>query len=128
MLLKCCTQYVSKFGNSAMATGLDNVSFHCNTKEGQCQREFKLHTIVLISHAIIGRPCSKSFKLGFSSTYLRTSKFISSVRKRQRNLRSNCRRSLDLEKGREFQENIYFCFINYTKALGCVDHKKLESS
>ena len=45
MLLKCCTQYVSKFGNSAMATGLGNVSFHCNTKEGQCQRVFKLSYI-----------------------------------------------------------------------------------
>ena len=33
-----------------------------------------------------------------------------------------------IKKGREFQENIYFCFINYTKAFGCVDHKKLESS
>ena len=29
-----------------------------------------------------------------------------------------------LEKGREFQENIYFCFIDYAKAFGCVDHNK----
>ena len=29
------------------------------------------------------------------------------------------------EKGREFQENIYFCFIDYTKAFYCVDHDKL---
>ena len=29
------------------------------------------------------------------------------------------------EKGREFQKNIYFCFIDYAKAFGCVDHKKL---
>ena len=28
-------------------------------------------------------------------------------------------------KGREFQENIYFCFINYAKAFDCVDHNKL---
>ena len=28
-------------------------------------------------------------------------------------------------KAREFQKNIYFCFINYTKASGCVDHNKL---
>ena len=27
---------------------------------------------------------------------------------------------------REFQENIYFCFIDYTKAFDCVDHNKLE--
>ena len=29
------------------------------------------------------------------------------------------------EKAREFQKNIYFCFIDYTKAFDCVDHKKL---
>ena len=30
-----------------------------------------------------------------------------------------------MEKAREFQKNIYFCFIDYAKALDCVDHKKL---
>ena len=30
-----------------------------------------------------------------------------------------------IEKAREFQKNIYFCFIDYTKALDCVDHQKL---
>ena len=33
-----------------------------------------------------------------------------------------------MEKGREFQENIYFCFIDYGKAFDCVDHNKLENS
>ena len=32
------------------------------------------------------------------------------------------------EKAREFQKNIYFCFIDYTKAFDCVDHNKLENS
>ena len=32
------------------------------------------------------------------------------------------------EKARQFQKNIYFCFIDYTKAFDCVDHKKLENS
>ena len=30
-----------------------------------------------------------------------------------------------IEKTREFQKNIYFCFIDYTKAFDCVDHNKL---
>ena len=30
-----------------------------------------------------------------------------------------------IENSREFQKNIYFCFIDYTKAFDCVDHKKL---
>ena len=32
------------------------------------------------------------------------------------------------EKTREFQESIYLCFIDYTKAFDCVDHNKLENS
>ena len=42
MLWKCCTQYASKSGNSAAATGLEKVSFHSNPKERQCQRMFPL--------------------------------------------------------------------------------------
>ena len=30
-----------------------------------------------------------------------------------------------IEKPREFQKNMYFCFIDYTKAFDCVDHNKL---
>ena len=33
-----------------------------------------------------------------------------------------------IEKAREFQKNIYFCFIDYAKAFDCVDYKKLENS
>ena len=33
-----------------------------------------------------------------------------------------------IEKAREFQKNIYFCFIDYDKAFDCVDHNKLENS
>ena len=33
-----------------------------------------------------------------------------------------------IEKAREFQQNIYFCFIDYVKAFDCVDHNKLENS
>ena len=33
-----------------------------------------------------------------------------------------------IKKAREFQETIYFCFINYAKSFDCVDHNKLENS
>ena len=33
-----------------------------------------------------------------------------------------------MEKAREFQKHIYFCFIDYAKAFDYVDHKKLENS
>ena len=33
-----------------------------------------------------------------------------------------------MEKAREFQKNIYFCFVDYAKAFDSVDHNKLENS
>ena len=33
-----------------------------------------------------------------------------------------------IEKEREFQKNIYFCFIDYAKGFDCVDHNQLENS
>ena len=42
VLLNCYTQYASKFGNSEVATGLEEVSSHSNPKERQCQRMLKL--------------------------------------------------------------------------------------
>ena len=48
MLWKCCTQYVSKFGN--LSSG-HRISFHSNPQKRQCQRMLKLCTIALISHA-----------------------------------------------------------------------------
>ena len=38
--------------------------------------------------------------------------------------RSNCQHWLVMEKAREFQKNIYFCFTDYAKAFNCVDHNK----
>ena len=32
-----------------------------------------------------------------------------------------------IKEAREFQKNIYFCFIDYAKAFDCVDHNKLEN-
>ena len=33
-----------------------------------------------------------------------------------------------IKKAKEFQKNIYFCFIDYAKVFDCVDHNKLENS
>ena len=33
-----------------------------------------------------------------------------------------------IKKAREFQKNIYFCFVDYAKGFDCVDHNKLENS
>ena len=52
--------------NSAVATGLEKVSFHFNPKERQCQRMLKLLQIALISHT--SKVMLKIFKPGFNST------------------------------------------------------------
>ena len=53
--------------NSAVATGLEKVSFHSSPKEGQCQRMFKLPQ--LCSFHMLVRICSKTLKLSFSSSW-----------------------------------------------------------
>ena len=89
--------------NSAVATGLEKVSFHTNPKEGQCQKIFKL--IIRSFHKLV-RLCSKSFKLPGTRDQIANISWIT-------------------EKVRRFQKNIYFCFIDYAKAVDCVDHNKL---
>ena len=39
--------------------------------------------------------------------------------------RSNCQHPLDHRKTKDFQENIYFCFIDYAKVFDCMNHNKL---
>ena len=51
MLLKCCTQYVCKLENSAVAIGLEKVSFPSNPKKGSTKECSNYHTVALISHA-----------------------------------------------------------------------------
>ena len=51
MLSKCCTQYASKFGNTVVVAGLENVRFHSNTKKGNAKECLNYFTIALISHA-----------------------------------------------------------------------------
>ena len=51
MLLKCRTQYASKFEKSAVATGLEKVSFHSNPKERQYQKMLRLpHNCTHLTH------------------------------------------------------------------------------
>ena len=53
--------------NSAVATGLEKVSFHSNPKERQCQRMLKLPHSILISHA--SKVMLKILQAGFSNTW-----------------------------------------------------------
>ena len=126
MLFKCCTQYVSKFGNSAVVTGLEKVSFHSNPKERQCKERSKYCTITLISH-----PSKVMLKILQARLQQYVNRELPGVQadfrkgRGTRDLIANI--CWIIEKARELQKNIYFCF-DYAKAFDFVDRKKLENS
>ena len=111
--------------NSALATGLEKVSFHSNPKERKCQAMFKL--LHNCTHLTPQKSNAQNSASQASTVHEpRTSRCSNWIQERQRNQRSNCQHPLAIiEKEREFQKNIYFCFIDYAKAFDCVDHKKL---
>ena len=110
--------------NSAVATGLEKVSFHSNPKERQSQRMLKLHTIALISHAS---------KVMLKILQTRLQQYVNhelpdvqvGFRKDSGTRDQTVNIHWIIEKAREFQKNIYFCFIDYAKTFDCVDHNKL---
>ena len=109
---------------SAVATGLEKVSFHSNPKEGQCLRMFKL------PYNCARFTCYQSNAQNPSSQVsalheLRTLRCTSWIQKRLRNQRSNCQHSLNHGESKGVQKNIYFYFIDYAKAFDYVDHNKL---
>ena len=110
--------------NSAVATGLEKVSFHSNPKERQCQRMLKLPLIALISH-----PSEVMLKILQARLQQYVNRELPDVQagfRKGRGLRDQIANILwIIEKEREFQKNIYFCFIDYAKAFDCVHHNKL---
>ena len=119
MLWKCCTQYVSKFGNLSSVHRTEKRSVFISTpKKGNAKECSNYCTIALISH---------------------TSKVVLKIL--QARLQQYVKRELPdvqagFRKGRGtrdqianirwiIQKNIYFCFIDYAKAFDCVDHNKL---
>ena len=110
--------------NSAVATGLEKVSFHSNPKERQCQRMLKLRTIALISHA--SKVMLKILQARLQQYVNRELPDIQAGFRKGRGTRDQIADiHWIMEKGREFQKKIYFCFIDYAKAFDCVDHNKL---
>ena len=106
--------------NSAVATGLEKLSFHSNPKERQCQRMLKLPHNSLISHA-------SKVMLKILQQYVNHElPDVQAGFRKGRGTRDQIANILwIIEKAREFQKNFYFCFIDYAKAFDCVDHNKL---
>ena len=110
--------------NTAVATGLEKVSFHSNPKERQCQRVFKL-TEKLHSFTCQQSNAQNSPSQASTVCELRTSRCSRWIQKRQRTRDQIATFHWITEKVKEFQKNVYFCFIDYAKAFDCVDHNKL---
>ena len=110
--------------NSAGATGLEKVSFHSNTKERQGQKCSNYCTIALISHA-----SKVMLKILQARLQQYVNRELPDVQVRPRKGRGTRDQIANIhwviEKAREFHKNIYFCFIDYTKTLDCIDHNKL---
>ena len=111
--------------NSAVATGLENVSFHSNPKERQCQRMFKILQIALTSHT--SQVVLKVLQARLQQNVNRELPDVQAGFRKDRGTRGQIANNRQIiEKAREFQKKtIYFCFIDYAKAFDCVDHHKL---
>ena len=110
--------------NSAVATGLEKSSFHSNPKEKQCQRMFKLlQNCTHLTH----------YKVMLKILQARLHQYLNceipdvqaGFRKGRGTRDQIANIGWIIEKAREFQKNIYFCFIDYAKAFDCADHNKL---
>ena len=113
----------SNLENSAVATGLEKVSFHYSFKERQCQR---LHPIALISH--VSKVMLKILQARLQQYMNREFPAVQAGFRKGRGTRDQIANiHWIIEKAREFQKNIYFCFTEYSKAFDCVDHNKLEN-
>ena len=110
--------------NSAAATGLEKVSFHSNPKEGQGKECSNYHTIALIYHTSKGM--LKILQVRLQQYVNRELPDVQAeFRKGRGTIDQIANISWIIDKAREFQRNIYFCFIGYAKAFDCVDHNKL---
>ena len=105
--------------NSAVTTGLEKVSFHSNSKESS-----NYCTIALISH---------TSKVMLKILQARLQRYVKSelpdvqagFRKGRGTRNQIANICWIIKKAREFQKDIYLCFIDYAKAFNCVDHNKL---
>ena len=117
----------ANFENSAVATGLEKSSFIPIPKKGNAKECSHYRTIALISYAS---------KVMLKILQARLQQFVNhelpdvqaGFRKGRGTRDQIAKICWIMEKAREFQKNIYFCFIDYAKAFDCVDHNKLENS
>ena len=115
-LWKCCTQYARKFGNSAVATGLERSVFIPVPKKGNAKECSNYCTVALISHA--SKVMLKILQAKLQQYVNWELPNVQAGFRKGRGSRdqiSNIR--WIIKKAREVQRNIDFCFIDYTKVF-----------
>ena len=110
--------------NSAVATELERSAFIPIPKKVNAKKCSNYHIIVLISHA--SKVMLKILQARFQQYMDHELPDIQAGFRKGRGTRDQISSICwIIEKAREFQKNIYFCFIDYAKAFDCVDHNKL---
>ena len=120
--------------NSAVATGVEEISFHSQRKsqsqrkampkKGNARECSDYRTIALISH--VSKVMLKILQARHQQYMNHELPGIQTGFRKGRGTRDQIVNICWItEKGREFQKNIYFCFIDYVNAFECVDHNKL---
>ena len=125
MLLKCCTQYVSKFGKLSSGHRTEKRSIFIPVpKKGTVNERSKYYTITLIAH---GSKVMLKILQAKLQQYMNCE--LPDVQADFRKGRGTRNRIANIrwiiKKAREFQKNIYFCLIDYAKAFECVNPNKL---
>ena len=125
MLWKCCTQYATKFGklSNNYRTGKGQFSFQSQRRA--MPKNVQTTTVALISHA--SKVMLKILQARLRMVYVNHE--LPDVQAGFRKGRGTRDQIANvhwiIKKAKEFQKNIYFCFIDYAKAFDCVDHNRL---
>ena len=110
--------------NLAVAIGLESSVFIPIPKKGNAKEWSNYHTIALISHASKGM--LKILQARLQQYMNRELPDVQAGFGKGRGTRDQIANiHWIMEKEKEFQKNIYFCFIDYCKTFDCVDHNQL---
>ena len=110
--------------NTAVVTGLKKVRFIPTPKKGNAKECSTYRTIALISHT--SKVMLKILQARLQQYMNRELPDVRAGYRKDRGTRDQIAKiHWMIEKAREFQKNIYFCFIDYAKAFDCVDHNRL---
>ena len=115
-LLKCCTQYVSKFGKLSSGHRIGKGQFSFQSQRRAMAKNVPT-TEQLLSFHVLVRSCSKPFKLGFNSTKIELPDVQAGFRKGRGTKDQITNIHWIIKKAREFQKNIISALLTMPKPL-----------